>query len=340
MKTEQEKILVTGGGGFLGHAIVKQLIKKGHSVRSFSRSRYPALDSMDIEQIQGDIGDKDTVQEACRGMNAVFHVAAKPGVWGPYSEFYRTNVTGTQNIITACKQYGISRLIYTSSPSVIFDGKDMEGVDESVPYPDKYHAHYPKTKAMAEQSVLKATLNGLPAIVIRPHIIWGPGDNHLIPRIIARAKKLKIIGNGQNRVDTIYVDNAAEAHILAFEKLAEKPELSGNIYFISQDQPVLLWKMINSILAAAGLKPVKRSVPKGAAFLAGAVLELIYKAVNARNEPMMTRFVARELGTSHWFNIDAAKKDLNYSPRISIEEGLKILEEWFKNKGVHSNCQK
>jgi 2-alkyl-3-oxoalkanoate reductase len=323
-----QKILVTGGGGFLGGAIVSRLVKRGDSVRSFSRGSYPKLDSLGVEQIRGDIADKAAVEKALAGVDLVFHTAAKPGVWGAYRHYFDTNVVGTRNVLDACKKHEVSRLVYTSSPSVVFDGRDMEGVDETAPYPETFHAHYPKTKALAEQAVREAAEQGLPGIVLRPHLIWGPGDNHLVPRIIARAKRLVQVGRGHNLVDTIYIDNAADAHILAADKLKERPDLSGKIYFISQDEPILLWDMINAILGAAGCDPVTRSISKRTARAIGAVLETIHKLPGIQSEPRMTRFLAEELATAHWFDISAAKRDLGYSPKVSTEEGLIRLEKW------------
>jgi nucleoside-diphosphate-sugar epimerase len=330
-KKHSSKILVTGGGGFLGGAIVRRLVRRGGTVRSLNRRFYPELSSLDVEQIQGDIGDKDTVEKACKGVDLVFHVAAKPGIWGHYSDFFKTNVSGTRNVIDACLSHNISKLVYTSSPSVIFDGTNMEGVDESVPYPKRFHAYYPQTKALAEQFVKAIRHDRLMTIILRPHLIWGPRDNHLIPRIIAEANKLVRVGNGKNRVDTIYIDNAADAHILAAEKLDENPNLSGNIYFISQGEPVFLWDMINDILKAAGLGPVQHSIPRWAAWMIGALLEMVYKTFHIKSEPRMTRFLANELATDHWFNIKAARKDLGYTPKVTTTEGLKRLENWLQN---------
>jgi len=326
------KVLVTGGGGFLGRAIVKLLVERSNDVRSFSRNLYPELTSMGVEQIQGDICDKTGIEQALRGVDLVFHTAAKPGIWGDYSDHYRTNVTGTQSVIAGCKKHNISRLIYTSSPSVVFNGTDMEGVNESVPYPAKYHAHYPRTKAIAEQYVIKAGGKGLMTIILRPHLIWGPRDKHFVPRIIARAERLIRVGNGKNLVDTIYIDNAADAHILAADRLEKNHKLSGNIYFISQGDPVSLWDMINDILKAAGLAPVRRSMPRRMAWLIGIVLEFVYRTFKISGEPQMTRFLAEELATAHWFDISAARKDLGYAPQISIKEGLGRLESWLQNK--------
>jgi len=330
VKKSARKVLVTGGGGFLGGAIVRRLVERGDKVRSFSRGLYPELESMGVEHIQGDIRDRISVENAVDGMDVIFHVAAKPGVWGNYTDYFQTNVSGTQNVIDACRKFGVPILVYTSSPSVIFNGTHMEGVNESVPYPDKYHAHYPKTKALAEKAILEATGSNLRTIILRPHLIWGPRDNHLVPRIIARAKSLVRVGTGKNLVDTIYIDNAADSHILAADKLGKNPDLSGRIYFISQDEPVYLWDMVNDILKAGGLDPVKRSIPRWAAWMIGAIVELVYKSLHIKNEPKLTRFLAEELATAHWFDIGAAKKDLGYAPNVSTEEGLRRLEAWLR----------
>jgi nucleoside-diphosphate-sugar epimerase len=238
---------------------------------------------------------------------------------------------GTRNVIAACTVGSVETLIYTSSPSVVFDGKDMEGVDESVPYPDRYPAPYPQTKAQAEREVVEASRTGLKTIVLRPHLIWGPGDNHLVPRIIGRARHLRRVGDGRNRVDTVYIDNAADAHILAAECLETRPEVSGRIYFISQGEPVPLWEMIDAILEAAGLSPVRKSISLRAARRLGTAMEMLYRFFRIENEPPMTRFVAEELATSHWFDIGAARRDLGYRPAVSTTEGLRRLARWLEN---------
>jgi len=326
------KILVTGGGGFLGGAITARLVNRNKRIRSFSRSFYPRLEAMGVEQVQGDIADQKAVAMACKGVDLVFHTAAKPPPWGDYADYYKTNVMGTQNVIDACLRQNVSRLIYTSTPSVIFDGTDLEGVDESIPYPAGYNAFYPKTKAMAEQRILSVDDHRLRTIVLRPHQIWGPGDSHFVPGLIARAKKLRQIGNGKNLVDTTYIDNAAEAHILAADKLKIKPELSGNIYFISQGTPVPAWDMINTILEAAELEPITGTVSYRTAWTIGAVLEFFYRTLRIQKEPRLTRFLVYAAAKSHWFDISAAKRDLGYTPTVSIEEGIRRLKRWLKKQ--------
>ena len=330
----RQNILVTGGGGFLGKAIVRLLVARGDRVYSFSRRRHPELDDWNVTQIQGDISDAAAVKTACSGKNAVYHTAAKAGVWGPYSEYYRINTEGTRNVIAGCLSESVSRLIYTSSPSVVFDGDDMEGADESIPYPARYHAPYPETKSLAEQMVRQTGSRDqerLKTIVLRPHLIWGPGDNHLVPRILQRAKRLRRVGDGKNRVDVIYIDNAARAHLLAETALIQHPDLSGNVYFISQGEPIPLWEMVDNILKAGGLPPVRRSISPALAFRVGAILEWIYTFFSLKSEPPMTRFVARELATSHWFDIGAARRDLGYTPEISTAEGLRRLTDYLNS---------
>jgi 2-alkyl-3-oxoalkanoate reductase len=323
------KALVTGGGGFLGLAIVRRLVAQGTTVCSFSRQRHDTLGALDVEQRQGDLADEAAVREAVAGCDVVFHVAAKPGIWGPYEDYHRTNFIGTRNVIAACRELGVSRLVYTSSPSVVFDGRDMEGVDESVPYPSRFAAHYPRTKAAAEQLVRTANDERLATVSLRPHLIWGPGDNHLLPRLVARARagQLRRIGRARKLVDTIYIDNAAEAHLLAAEKLAPGAVIAGKVYFISQGEPVDLWEMINRLLEAAGVPTVQRSIPRGAALALAWGFENVHRLLHRPGEPRLTRFVVEELCTSHWFDLSAARRDLGYRPTVSISEGLHRLRE-------------
>lgn len=330
------RALVTGGGGFLGLAVARRLRERGDEVRNFSRGRYPVLEALGIEQHQGDLADADAVARAVEGCDLVLHVAAKAGVWGPYQEFFRTNVEGTRNVLAACQRYGVNRLIHTSSPSVVFAGQNMEGADESVPYAERFHAAYPQTKRIAEKDVLQANGPELATVALRPHLIWGPGDPHLVPRLLARARagKLRIVGPGTNRVDTVFVDNAADAHVLAADRLAPGSPLAGRAYFISNGEPLVLWDLINRILAAAGLSPVTKRVPFGFAHAAGWFFEMAHRTLRLSGEPRMTRFVARELATAHWFDIGAARRDLGYQPRVSIDEGLKRLADWFRETGT------
>ena len=325
------KALVTGGGGFLGRAIATKLRARGDEVRSFSRGAYAELASLGVEHIQGELTDSKAVSEAVRGVDAVFHVGAKAGVWGPYADYFATNVTGTENVISACRQEGVRKLVYTSTPSVVFDGEDLEGVDESMPYDSRYETAYPETKAIAEREVLRSNGPDLSTVALRPHLIWGPGDNHLVPRIVARGRagKLRKIGRRPCLVDSVYIDNAADAHILAAGKLTPEAACAGKPYFISNDEPMPVFELINKILAAAGVPPVTRSVPVPVAVAAGFMMETVYRVLSIKEEPPMTRFVAHQLATSHWFDISAARRHLGYAPAVTIDEGLDRLKRSF-----------
>ncbi len=327
------KVLVTGAGGFLGGAVARKLLARGHTVRGFSRGRYPALEALGAEYRSGDLGDPAAVVEAARGCDAVIHVAAKPGIWGPEREYRLANVTGTENVIAACLKTGISRLVYTSSASVVFHGGDLEGADESSPYPEHHLTAYTRTKAQAERLALAANGPRLATLSLRPHLIWGPGDNHLIPRMIARARagRLRAVGRRANRIDSIYIDNAADAHHLALEKLVPGAPVGGKAYFISQGEPVPLMELVNSILETAGISPVQRSVPSWLAYGAGALFEALYGALRVQAEPPMTRFLALQLSRAHWFDLGAARRDLGYAPAVSIAEGLRRLREDFES---------
>ncbi len=324
--------LVTGGGGFLGSAIVRRLVSRGDIVRSLARNHYPTLAALGVTQFQGDITDAGLVATAAAGCDVIFHVAAKAGIWGRYADYHRANVLGTENVLAACRKHGIRRLVYTSSPSVVFNGRDMEGVDESVPYATHYEAHYPRTKAIAEQLIRQANSDELATVALRPHLIWGPGDTNLIPRLLARARagRLWRIGKISKQIDCIYIDNAAEAHLLAADRLLPGSPIAGKVYFLSQGQPVPLWDLVNRILQAADLPPVTRTIPVWATRFAGGVLESVYCLLGRTEEPPMTRFLAGELATAHWFNINAARRDLRYEPQVSIEEGIRQLEAYFK----------
>jgi 2-alkyl-3-oxoalkanoate reductase len=320
--------LVTGGGGFLGSAIVRQLRERGDAVRTYSRHTHDSLAIDGIDQRCGDLADADAVADAVAGVDVVYHVAAKAGVWGPWYDYFRANVVGARNILAACRRHNVRHLVFTSSPSVTFAGTDQNGVDESAPYPSKFLAHYPHTKAIAEREVLAANGPELATVALRPHLIWGPGDPHLIPRIVekARSGKLKQIGRAANLVDTIYVDNAATAHLQAADALRKAPSAcAGKAYFLSQGEPQPLWDFINAVLKCKGLPPVTKTVPPWLAIAAGGLLEVIFRTLRLSGEPPMTRFVARQLSTAHWFDLTAARRDFGYAPAVSTEEGLRRL---------------
>jgi nucleoside-diphosphate-sugar epimerase len=332
------KCLVTGAAGFLGRYIVEQLVARGDSVRALVRRTSPELEAIGVECFRGNIIDVVQVKHACHGIDVVFHAAAAAALWGPWKHFYNTNVLGTKNIISGCVHAGVERLVFTSSPSVTFAGHDQCGIDESAPYPARWQTHYPHSKALAEQAVLKA--NGehhLMTCALRPHLIWGPRDRHLIPRLLDRARRgmLRQVGDGSNLIDAVYVENAAAAHLLAADALTPDSAALGKAYFLTHGKPVNCWQWIYEVLALADLPPVKRRISLRAAYAAGAVLEGIWTVLGRTDEPRMTRFLAAQLGTSHYFDIAAARRDLGYQPEVSMAEGMQRLKTWLSAAAKH-----
>jgi len=333
-------VFVTGAGGFLGKAICRLLRLADISVTGFARGNYPELTQLGVNMVQGDISDFSSVKAAMKPCDLVFHVAAKAGVWGSKEDYFKPNVQGAENVIKACEELQISRLVYTSTPSVTFAGVDEAGINESQPYASDFLNYYGQSKAQAEQLVLAAAKvtaveGALKTVALRPHLIWGPNDPHLVPRVLERAKagKLKLVGKEDKLVDTIYVENAAYAHILAAIELCKpQAKCNGKAYFISNDEPITMAAMLNNILACVNLPPVSKRVPSGVAYFVGAVLEQLYTLLGKKQEPIMTRFVARQLSTCHYFDISAAKKDFAYQPLISIDEGMKRLKDSLSNK--------
>lgn len=321
--------LVTGGSGFLGKTIVKMLLDKSVKVRVLCRGNYPELEQMGCHIYRGEISDKQLVNDAVKGCQIVFHVAAKAGVAEPYSEYERINYQGSINVVEACVTNNVSKLVYTSSPSVIFTHGDIAGANESLPYPEHHDAYYPKTKCMAEKHVLQHNSDKLATVALRPHLIWGPGDNQLGPRLVAKAKagKLKFVGDGKNLVDTVYIDNAAKAHILAAERLYIHSPISGKAYFITNEDPRPISEITNLIIGASGVAPVTATISPKIAWFAGLLCEIWFKLFRLKGEPPITRWVAGEMSTAHWFDISAAKNDLDYLPEVSIEEGIKRLKQ-------------
>jgi nucleoside-diphosphate-sugar epimerase len=326
--------LVTGGTGFLGRRLVERLLAQGRPVTVFSRHLAPDLARRGVRFIRASLLDTDTVENACRGMDTVFHVAARVGVWGSYDDFFKTNVIGTRAVVAGCQKHGVQRLVYTSTPSVVYNGSDLSGVNESVPLTTGCPSAYPLTKAIAERYVLQMNTDELRTIALRPHLIWGINDPHLMPRIVqrARAHKLRIVGFGHNRVDLVHVENAVDAHLLAEAALFPEPMpvAAGKAYFITNGEPVALWEWINQVLQGVGEEPIRQKISLRSARLMGALCEAAWKVLPLKGEPPMTRFVASELATDHWFSIAAARRDLGYNPRITMAAGTAELIHWLK----------
>jgi nucleoside-diphosphate-sugar epimerase len=321
------KVFITGAGGFLGGHLARELIKQGHQVTSLARGDYPKLRELGINCIKGDIQNQDLLRKAMKDHDACFHVASKVGMWGRREDFYQTNVKGTENIIEACKQNNIEILIYTSTPSVVFGDSDIENADETIDYPDRYYSFYAETKSQAEQLVLKENSDRLKTVALRPHLIFGQGDQNLIPRVVDAAKKgkLKIIGDGENKVDITFVSNAVSAHLKALENLQTSKTAAGQAYFIGQG-PVKLWDFINKILSLYNIPAIEKKISFKNAYRIGAIIDTLLKITRKYDSnPPMTRFIALQMAKNHFFNHNKAERDLNWSPSISIDEGIELL---------------
>jgi nucleoside-diphosphate-sugar epimerase len=360
-------ILVTGGTGFLGRRLVERLLAQGRRVTVLGRTPAPDLEARGVRFVRASLEDGVAVRAACAGIETIFHTAAKVGVWGRYDDFFRINVLGTRAILEGCREHGVRRLIYTSTPSVVYNGRDLPGVDESLPLTTACPSPYPLTKALAERDVLASNSPELRTVALRPHLIWGVGDPHLVPRLLARARagRLRIVGTGRNRVDLVHVENAVDAHLLAETALTvchllndkhsmseqskneiitdichlidDKPSgvgadsaAAGKAYFITNGEPVVLWEWINGLLVALGEPPVTGRISLRAAQVVGALCEGLWRALPLAGEPPMTRFVAAELAKDHWFDISAARRDLGYMPRVSMAQGTAELVESLK----------
>ena len=338
----REPVLVTGGTGFLGRRIVERLLAQGRTVRVLARTPAPDLEARGVRFIRASIDDADAARAACAGTGTVFHVAAKVGVWGRYADYFRVNILGTRAIVAACRKEGVPRLVYTSTPSVVYNGRDLAGVGESLPLTTGCPSPYPLTKAIAEREVLAANSPGLKTVALRPHLIWGPGDPHLIPRLLARARsgRLRIVGSGHNRVDMVHVENVVDAHLLAEASLAAAripgsdfdcpSPACGRAYFITNGEPVSLWGWINELLSALGRPQVVRRISLPVATAIGAACEAAWRILPLAGEPPLTRFVAAEFAKEHWFDISAARRDLGYAPRVSMAAGTAELTDWIR----------
>ena len=326
-------ILVTGGGGFIGRSIVRALLDRGERVRVLCRGDYPVLRDWGVDLQRGDIRDPDVVAAAVEGCDGVFHNAAHIDLWGPYETFFDVNTLGTRHVIEGCKQHRVPKLVYTSTPSVVHSGDAVSDVDESAPYPSHFEAHYPATKALAEQEVLAANSDALSTVAIRPHLVWGPGDSSALPRLVARAKagRLRMVGRPQ-WIDTTYIDNAVAAHLAAYDRLAPGSPVAGKAYFITQGEPLEGPTFINDMLDAAGLPPVTRTIPAPLARSAAALAEAIWNTFKLQSEPPVTRFLVSQLSTAHWYDISAARRDFGYDPAVSYAEGMVRLKAWARSQ--------
>jgi len=336
-------VFITGASGFIGGKIAERLLADGRRVRVLSRRPLPELEARGVEVIPGDLHDVHALRRGCASAETVFHVAGRVGVWGSRREFFRVNVEGTRNVISACREAGVPRLVYTSSPSVVYNGSDLRNVNESAPLCLHAPCAYPTSKAAAEAEVLAANGKKFATIALRPHLVWGPGDKNVIPRVLALARsgRLKIIGAGENKVDVTHITNVVDAHLLAEGALIDSqpstlnsqpalPPAGGKAYFITNGEPVQLWPWINQLLRELNEPPVTKHVPLSIAYTAGGMMEALWRLLPLKGEPPMTRFVAKEMATDHWFDISAARRDLGYHPLVTVADGVKELVAHYK----------
>ena len=322
------KILVTGGGGFLGSSICRQLAALGHEVTSFQRQPAHHLVGDGVRSVQGDVTDLSSLLAAASGCEALIHTAGKAGVWGDPAEFHLINVNGTANVIETCRRQAISILVHTSSPSIVHSGGDIGGADESLPIADHFTAPYPASKAEAEKLVIAANGNGLKTTALRPHLIWGPGDPHILPRLAEKASGGSLALPGPDKIiDTVFVHNAASAHVKALEELHGAARCAGKAYFVTNNEPMPQGEIIRKLLAAIGIEVKIRAVPVAVAKTAGAVCEAAWRTFGLKSEPPITRFSVEQLATAHWFDTSAAQRDFGYIPSVTIAEGLERLHQ-------------
>jgi nucleoside-diphosphate-sugar epimerase len=327
------KVLVTGGGGFLGSAICRQLAATGHEVIAFQRSPAPQLAKAGISTIEGDVRELDSLLGASDGCDAVIHCAARAGLWGEADDYDKINVNGTRNVIEACQANGVGHLVYTGSPGVVLSGEDIEGGDESLPYVEKPLAPYPTSKIAAERLVREANAPGLRTVVLRPALMWGPGDPHFLPRLIHRAISDHLfLPAPEKKNDVVYVENAARAHVQAVQELASTGRCAGNVYFVTNNEPQSQGDFILRLLTAVGVNARIRRIPPALAKFAGSVMERCWKIFRIKSEPPFTRFLAAQLCAAHWFDGSAARRDFGYVAPISIEQGLAALGRAHANR--------
>lgn len=331
-------VFVTGATGFIGGKLAERLLADGRRVRVLTRRPLPELEERGAEIVFGDLHDKDALHHGCHAADTVFHVAGRVGVWGPAQDFFRVNVEGTRNILAACREAKVPRLVYTSSPSVVYSGSDLRNTDESAPLCTAAPCAYPVSKALAEREVLAANDQELATIALRPHLVWGPGDKNVVPRVLAlaRAGKMKIIGTGRNRVDLTHITNVVDAHLLAEGALVQPDRpAAGRAYFITNGEPVVLWDWINGLLRGLDLPELRQRVPLPIAYATGYMLESWWRLTRRAGEPPMTRFAAKEMATDHWFDITAARRDLAYHPLMTMAEGTDELIAHYRKGNVY-----
>jgi nucleoside-diphosphate-sugar epimerase len=282
----------------------------------------------------GDLSDPKAASDAAKGCEAVIHAAGAPGISIDEDRYRGANVIATLNMLEAARAHGVRRFVYTGTASVVYAGRSIEGGNESLPYPKHYLTAYARTKAEAERAVIAANSGRLATCSIRPHLIFGPRDTQLVPKLLARVRtgRLRRIGDGTNRVSVSYAGNVADAHCLALDALSPGGPAAGQVYFVNEPEPVNCWEFINRIAAGAGFPEVAKGLPLWLAILAGGILENAYPLLGRKSDPPITRFLASQLATSHWFRVDKARAELGWEPRVSLDEGVRLLLDSFSRQ--------
>lgn len=317
------QILLTGAGGFLGRAIARRLVDRGHLVRALMRNPHAELDALGVEQWQGDADSLDAVLEVAAGCDAIVHSAGHVDPLAPIETSYQANVLTTDVALAAAELAGVPRLVFTSCASVVIGSTDINGGGESLPYPMRWPAVYPHAKALAEQRVLAANGEALATIALRPSLLWAPDETRLTPRLVdlARRGRLRLTAQPANRIDCCHVDNAALAHVLAVERLEPAAPIAGRSYFISDGEPVSVEALIAAILRVHGLpSPVRRLSPRLARWLAASAG--LRRRLPGGHQPLLDPYLLNLTDRSAWFSIAAARRDLDYAPQTSTRDAL------------------
>lgn len=314
-------VLVTGASGLLGRAVAVELVRTGHRIRTFQRhpARVPGA-----EEVLGSVTDRSAVARAMDGATAVVHLAAKVSLAGPAAEFEAVNVKGTENVLSAAATSGVGRLVFVSSPSVAHWGASIVGAGAQPADPSRARGSYARTKAAGELLALGADSPRLHVVAVRPHLVWGPGDTQLVGRIVSRARagRLPLLGSGAALVDSTYIDNAATAIAAA---LRRADRVHGRSYVVSNGEPRPIAELLAGICAAAGVEPPAWRIPATLGRGLGSVLERLWSLTPGTDEPPMTRFLAEQLSTAHWFDQRSTRSELHWIPAVTIDEGLRRL---------------
>ncbi|MBT1666353.1 NAD-dependent epimerase/dehydratase family protein [Curtobacterium flaccumfaciens] len=317
------KVLVTGASGFLGQATAAAVRDAGHEVRTFQRrpSGVPG-----VQDVAGTMTDDAAIVRAVDGVEAVVHLAAKVSLAGDPADFARVNIEGTRSLLAAARAAGVGRFVFVSSPSVAHTGSSLVGADAGPAEPSRARGDYARTKAAAELLALGADAPDFAVVAVRPHLVWGPGDTQLVGRIVerARAGRLPLLDSGAALIDTLYVDNAATAMVAALERVTDDG-VHGNAYVVTNGEPRPVADLLAGICTASGVRPPQWHVPAAVARAAGSVVEAVWRVRPGEDEPPMTRFLAEQLSTAHWFDQRRTRSDLRWSPSVSVDEGLERL---------------